>query len=636
MLTAGILAALLVRDRIGRGQVVEASMWQGLNPYDYCGTVLYQLAARPSPVEHRGPPVFAANRYVLMGCSRDGRWFSIQTMLPHQVQALARAVEVTDALDEERFAHTPRFATPEDADAWEQLLWERMRSYDGDELTKRFLAEPDVPFEVIGTTEAAFDHPGLVRGTHMITLDDPVHGPMEQVGPVARLHETPSRIERPAPAVGEGDQDAPPAARPLAAPSSGPAPAHPLDGITIVELGYFYAMPNAAAMAAALGARVIKLEEERGDPMREMTVPRESAYAKVMEGKESLAVDLSSRRGQQVAHDLLRQADVFVVSFRPGVAERLHLGYEELHRINPNLVYVHACGYGAESPWAARPMYAVTATALAGSWHRHAGYWLRPEMTDGLDVAELRAILAPRLSSRAEGDSNGSLVFLTTILLGLTARARHGGGQLATSSLATANLYSLADDFTRFEGKVPLVQADPEFYGHHALYRLYPARTGWVFLAAPTGTEWRALIDILGRPELAADPRFADRAARAAHDDELAAVVADVLRSRSAAEWERTLSAADVGCAEVFEGTVSEFTATERRLLESGLTFEVDDPTFGRVIRHGVPATFSATPGRVAPSCLAGQDTDRILAGLGYSPEQITDLRADRVVFGPE
>jgi crotonobetainyl-CoA:carnitine CoA-transferase CaiB-like acyl-CoA transferase len=278
-------------------------------------------------------------------------------------------------------------------------------------------------------------------------------------------------------------------------------------------------------------------------------------------------------------------------------------------------------------------MYAATVTGLSGSCHRQAGQWLAPEMSDDLDVNALRAVFAPRLMLQIEGDSNGSLVSFTTMLLALTARARHGVGQFVATTLANANLYCFADDFTRYDGKVPVAVPDRESYGLHALYRLYQAETGWIFLAAPSDPEWRSLIDVLARPELGDDPRFSDQAARAAHDEELSAILGGAIARRPAAYWEKELSERDVGVAEVASGTASQFTATERGLLDCGLTFEVEDPTFGPVVRHGLPVKMSITPGRVGAPCLAGQHTDAILTELGYSSDQIADLKARGVAF---
>ena len=133
-----------------------------------------------------------------------------------------------------------------------------------------------------------------------------------------------------------------------------PAPEHPLAGITIVEFGCFYAMPYGVTMAAALGPRVIKIEDGKGDPHR-VSFGSEVATNKTTAGKESISIDLRSPRGQEVAQRICAQADVFVTGYRSGVADKLGLGYDELRKLNPRLVYMHTAGYGTDGPYAIAP-----------------------------------------------------------------------------------------------------------------------------------------------------------------------------------------------------------------------------------------------------------------------------------------
>ena len=654
MAVAGILSALLVRRRTGRGQQVEASLWQGLNPFDYFGLITYQNAVRAGSQVSTAPPTAAgvvASRFSPMGCSADGRWFICCSMLPHQAQGLLRGLGLGHLLDDDRFMNAPFFDSVDDADAYDDLLWHRFRALGSTELTARLLAEPDVAFEIAGTSEDALTHPQVLHNGEAVELIDPEVGPVAQVGPVARFSATPAVLERSAPALGDHRHPAAGAtpaatevsgkravptertASPRQPAPSNPVPDHPLAGITIVEFGYFYAMPYGVTMAAALGARVIKLEDAQGDPMRRSFGSMETGSAKVLEGKESISLDLKSPEGRRIVHQIVERADVFVLGFRPGVAERLAIDEATLRQVNPGLVYVHAGGYGADGPYALRPMYAQTAGALAGAYDRHAGFWLRPEMSDGLDVPEIRTILAERIQSIAEGDANAALGVLSAIVLGVYARETAGVGQFVASSMINGNLWCLSDDVCRYEGKPALRHSDPDLYGVSATYRLYPASEGWVFLAATTDREWRALATEAGRHDLIDDPRFADAAARRAHDEELAEVLAGVLATRSADQWEASLSEAGVGCAEVFHGSASEFTATTRSLLDAGLTFEVEDPTFGKVVRYGVPVKLSETPGRVAAGCLRGQHNDRILSELGYGPAQIGALKEAGIVI---
>ena len=157
-----------------------------------------------------------------------------------------------------------------------------------------------------------------------------------------------------------------------------------------------------------------------------------------------------------------------------------------------------------------------------------------------------------------------------------------------------------------------------------------------MFLAAPRPREWEALVEALGRPDLAADARFATEATRLEHDDALVATLAELFATRPASEWEAHLTAAGVACVEAFDASHSEFTCTDPVLRETGLVVEVEHPRFGPILRAGPPVALSETPGRVAPGCLIGQHTEAILTELGYAPERIEELEALGTVFAPD
>jgi crotonobetainyl-CoA:carnitine CoA-transferase CaiB-like acyl-CoA transferase len=637
---SGTLAALMVRETTGRGQRVDTSLVQGLIAADYFGVYQAQLAKRmasgagaPGTAPGDG---MAASRYALTLCTGDGRWVSLSPQQPHQAHALLRAVGLAWTLDDPRYANAPFFRDAEQAQEWEDIVSETFRSQTYAEIEAQLLTEDDIPFELCRTSEEALDHPQIVANGDVIEIEDPVVGAIREIGPVARLSRTPAVTLHSAPRLGECAGGF---AR-RATTGAGDAPEHALSGTTIVEFGYFYAMPYAMAMAASLGARVIKLEDATGDPIRQ-AFGGASGSAKVMEGKESLSIDLKSAAGRSIVHTLIERANAFVLGFRPGVAERLGIDYETLSAINPSLVYVHAAGYGEAGPYAHRPVYATTAMALAGSVARHAGSWMDPRLADGLSVPELQAVVAPHLRGLIDGDSNASLAACTALMLGLAHQRRTGEGQFVATSMIGGNLYAYTDDAVTYTGKPPLPAPDTDQHGLSALYRLYRAQDDWIFVAATNESEWLALLKVAGRTDLVDDSRFATAESRRANDDALVAVLQSVFRERPANEWEQALAEADVGCSAVYRsdypmGSHPAFVAEDPIMLETGMSVDIEHPVFGTIRRHGLPVHFSETPGRIATSYGRGEHTATILAELGYSPDDIATLERDGVVFGPD
>ena len=341
---------------------------------------------------------------------------------------------------------------------------------------------------------------------------------------------------------------------------------------------------------------------------------------------------MKSPEGRKIVHELIARADVFVLGFRPGVAERLGIDYDTLSKINPKLVYVHAAGYGAQGPYSHRPVYASTALALAGNLPRHAGFWMDPELSADFSVVELperdRATAARpgrrRLECRASGVQPRSM-------FGLFHQRRTGEGQFLSTSMIGGNVYSYSDDAVTYDGKPPIALSDPEQYGLNALYRLYRTGDGWIFLAATNDKERAALEGSLGLdlPD---------------GDDARAAVLAEVFADRKADEVEIELTDAGVGCATVFPDGHPAFIATDEAILAAGLAVDIEHPLFGTIRRHGLPALLSETPGRIAPGSLRGQHTESILRELGYSrradrrarrPRRWSSARIDRVEFRP-
>jgi crotonobetainyl-CoA:carnitine CoA-transferase CaiB-like acyl-CoA transferase len=631
---AGILAALVARHRTGRGQEISSTLYAGLEPLDYfVATVAQLMVKRGETPALDARAQIGASRYGVLVATKDGRFVQTSTMLPHQGQALCRVAGIAHVLDDPRYANLPSFATAGDAQEWEDLLWEAFRQEDLAYWLPRLEASPDVAFEVSRTSEQGLDHPQIVHNGDVITVEDPKHGAVREVGPIGHFSSTPMAIERSAPALGahRGGFEA----RVAPAGRAGHRPPHPLAGVTIVEFGYFYAMPYGVAMAAALGARVIKLEDDKGDPHRNSFGP-DVASLKTMAAKESVSVDLRSPDGRAIAQKIVARADVFVTGFRTGVAERLGLGYEEMRALNPRLLYVHAAGYGTDGPYAHRALYAQAAQVVAGSFGRQVGYWAEPAQNEGMSVIELQAVVQPRLNQVVDGDSNAALAVLAALLLGIFHQRRTGQGQFLRTSMISGNAWCYSDDFCTYEAKPPVPLDDSEYYGTSALDRVYEAAEGWVCLAVRKQKEWEALVSTIGLPELATDDRFSTADARRANDDALAEALAARMKDKPAAEWESALTAVDVGCVEANMKGLPAFTSFDPVLRETGLTVEYEHVRFGSIVRAAPPVSFSETPGRIAPPCMRGEHNRAVLREIGYTDDDIARLEGDDVVFPPD
>ena len=218
------------------------------------------------------------------------------------------------------------------------------------------------------------------------------------------------------------------------------------------------------------------------------------------------------------------------------------------------------------------------------------------------------------------------------LLLGLYARERTGAAQYVESTMIAANAYANVDDFYWHEGKQPRPLPDGDGYGLHALYRLYRAKTGWVFLACPFEDEWEALCRTIDRTDLLDDPRFATPGMRGEHDDALAGELARVFAAEEPLHWERLLTAADVACVKAEDRGMYFFFNEDPHVRENGLLTQVEGPRYGQFWRHSPVVEFSDTTGKAGPGPLKGQHTRPILRELGYTDEQIHDLKQRKVV----
>lgn len=375
----------------------------------------------------------------------------------------------------------------------------------------------------------------------------------------------------------------------------------PLHGIRVADLTSYIAGSYAAMMLADLGAAVVKVEPPTGDPFRELP-----GFFGWNRGKRSLAVDLKQPEGLRIVERLAAESDVVVENMRPGVADRLGVGWERLSGLNPRLVYCSVTAFGSAGPYAHRPGFDPLLQALSGA------------MT-------LQGFGGPPQYIRiAVTDYYAAALACQAILAALFVRERTGRGQRVETSLLHAALALQSGNVVAYAGK-------PSVFRDNPTYRLYQAGDGqWFFLACGNQTFWVKLCQVLGLEALANDPRFASWVLRLDHRDELLPVLEKTFATRPREDWLRLLAEHDIPAAPV--QSLAEF-LDDPAVRFHGLVREYDHPEVGRLRLMGQPLVFSATPVRDpgAPPGL-GQDTDAVLAELGYGSAAIADLRARGVV----
>ncbi len=637
----GIVAALYVRGRTGLGQRVDTSVLQGLGFYDMYNWLSVQLHDRfPETYPALSTTVSASmggSYFYLVAPTQDGHWLQFANLASHLFRAFVQAVdleEVFNAAGTMEGTLVPLGGATEEL--WEVLLL-KIQEKSLAEWMDIFMPNLNIAVEPLLHTQQGMEHPQMLHNGHVIEVEDPQAGKTRQLGPLVTFSETPSKIQGPAPTLGQHTQEllSQPdrsVQAPMPVVGADALPRHALEGVTVLELSSYLAAPLSTSLLADLGARVIKIENLEGDPLRTI-----QGCQRTVQGKESLALDLKASEGREVLYKLVERADLLMHNFRPGVPERLGMDYGTLCKLNPGLVYVYSGSYGSSGPYSLRPAYHPIPGAICGGALNQVGQGTPPPPGTSLSLDDVKRY-SRRLARANEGnpDPNSGLVTCTALLMGLYTRERTGKGQYIETTMLCANAYVNSDDFIRYEGKPDRRLPDAELHGLSSLYRLYPCREGWIFLACLLDEEWEALRLALGSEELQRDKRFASHQSRLEHDAELGALLSRAFEERDAPDWEKYLAEYDVPCVVADAGRYYAFFNEDLHIEANGMATEVEHPVYGKYKRHSSNVSLSLTPGVVGPGNRAGEHSRLILEELGYSPSEIRQQKAKGVVTWPE
>ena len=617
----GVLSAVHAREKTAAGQKVEATLLQANFVYSYGGIRFDNPEfTRTISVQGRDPHNTSAG-YRISECA-DGKWIQSGNAGAGVFTNMMRALGIDEYFTDPRFKGKGTRFEPEDRDYLISRIDEAYKTKPLAEWIK-ILDEHDAAYGVFLSTQEFMDYPQIVHNGNVTEMDDPTVGKMKQIGLIASFAGDGLQPQTPAPRLGEHMQEvlanvaSPSPQAPASASNPGPAvddsrlgalPEGALNGVTIVDLSMWAAAPGGPAILADLGARVIKIEPMAGDPMGSAG----ELFFRVTRGKERISIDLKRPEGTKILHQIVAEADALVHNFRPGVPERLALDYETLKKVNPRLVYLYAASFGSSGPDAHRPAFDPVVSAMAGGEVLQAGQGNPPQQRQTTDHSALLGVA-------------------TALLLGLRARDLTGEGQNVETTMLVSAAYLFSDDFLRYEGKPDRPVPDSGQYGLGALYRLYQASEGWVFLAAPGDGEWSALCQAVGQPGWRDDPRFSTKAARQANDEAIVALLKPLFQERSAGEWESLLQAKDVACAEA-SGRWTEFLFDDWDGGGAQSTTTFSQPGMGQIHQSGMNVALLGTPGNVGVLEPLGTHTRPILEDLGYSAGDIEDLKANNVI----
>jgi formyl-CoA transferase len=368
-----------------------------------------------------------------------------------------------------------------------------------------------------------------------------------------------------------------------------------------------------------LGAEVVKVEQPgAGDDTRGWGPPfagGESAYYLcINRNKQSLTLDLKSRRAVELLRGLAKVADIIIENFRPGTMERLGLGEKELRAINPRLIYASLTGFGADGPMSDWPGYDLIVQAWGGLMSITGA-------PDGEPVKVGVAII----------DLVAGLMLGKAITAALFAREKIGVGQRIDTSLLEAEVASLINVGSNYlvGGTVPARWGNA--HPNIVPYQNFKTADGYLVIGVASEVIWRRFCAAVGREDIADDPRYANNSKRVENRAELIALLSALFVQRDNDTWFRLLTEAEVPCAPV--QTIDQvFQAPQ--VLHRDMLMEVDHPTAGRVRMAGIPVKFSVTQASVRrPPPLLGEHSENVLKNwLGMSADAIDELKKEKIL----
>jgi crotonobetainyl-CoA:carnitine CoA-transferase CaiB-like acyl-CoA transferase len=394
-----------------------------------------------------------------------------------------------------------------------------------------------------------------------------------------------------------------------------PTPGGAFEGLRVIDLAQVRSGPTCVKQFADFGADVIRIEPPAHSGRTEMmTGARDGAdMLNLHRNKRLLTLDLKAPGAKEVLHRLVRSADVVVENYRPDVKARLGIDYDSLAAINPRIILASISGFGQEGPYKVRPGFDQIAQGMSGMMSVTGKPGEGP-MRVGAAVIDVATGLYAALG----------------VMTALYERERSGRGQWVQSSLLQSGLGLMDFQAARFlvDGEVPGQVGNDHPTGMPT--SAYATADGYVNLGAAGDAMWVKVCEIIGRPALASDLRFAQGPDRSRNRQALNVELGAAFLTRTSAEWIDLLNAAGVPCGPIYS---MDQVFSDPQVVATGMAATVHHETRGPIRVLAPTATLSRTPGRLERSLVSvGKDTDDVLGELGFSQDDIDAMRRDRVL----
>ena len=607
-----VAMALGARDKTGKGQRIEVPLYDAM--FSAMGSHLVKLHEQETLELFMLPRMIMARQYE---CA-DGRWVQNHGMYERFIGQFLQAAGHTEWLEELVSAYGQPL-DPGYGQMWLERFQEVFKERPAKEWEDAINAEGGA-CTICKTIDEWIVHEHAIAADMVVEVDDAKLGKMKQPGVQVRLRGTPGAIQGRAPTLGEHTSEvlaelkASDARKPSAPASASASLTSVLDGIRVLDLAIVLAGPTCGRTLGEFGADVIKIDDPRRPYAAEGNMD-------VNRGKRSIRLDLKSQAGKDIFWRLVETADVVVENNRKGALDRMGLGYEEVSKRKPDIIYASLNAFGYDGPWSQRPGWEQLAQATSGIQVRRGG---RDD--------------APKLLPYPMNDYGTGLLGAYAVALALHERNRTGRGQSVDSGLTLTACLLQSPYFLDYQG---YHRNEPEglgVRGQSALSRLYSANeasdNGWLFLHCPQEEDWHNLTNLREFCGLASDRRFATAQDRQDHDEELAQELATIFASKDGGkdrgEWVALLNAASISATENL--AIPDF-RDDPYVRKAGLVVTRDHPGQGRSDHLGPTARLSATPMRVGrPTPMLGAETNEILQEIGLSPAEIQAFIAAGVV----